>query len=274
MDKVGDILMLCESIQEPSELASLDRSKWKANIKYDGERVGIVKKGSEVMLFNRRSNILNYKFNEVVEAVKKIPFDFLIDTEIINIDNSVGGNFNLLSRRALTKDKSKIALLEKEIPVKAIVFDIISFSGKSYMNEPLSYRMEVLNDLMKFNTSESLEVVKFEEIDSCLKRVVEGEGEGIVIKKMDSCYESRRSKSWCKHKLFHETTITITGFTENPAGIRATDNQDNAVQISGNQSTEVKQILQSVGYASINVQYLTKSKEGRMRFPSFRGLVK
>ena len=32
------------------------------------------------------------------------------------------------------------------------------------------------------------------------------------------------------------------------------------------------QILESVGYATINIQYLTQSKEGKYRFPSYRGL--
>ena len=75
------------------------------------------------------------------------------------------------------------------------------------------------------------------------------------------------------YKLFKETTITITGYTENPKGIRATDSEGNAVQIAGFQSNEVKQKLHQNGYVTIAIQYLQKTKENRFRFISYRGLV-
>jgi len=270
MSEPKDIFMLCESIQEPSELAKLDRTRYKANIKYDGERVMSVKRGSEIILFNRRGNIITKKFNEVVEAFKKIPSDFMIDGEIIDFSN----NFNLLSRRALTKDLDKIKALEQEIPVKFMAFDILSYNNKNVMNEPLTKRNEILNDILKENTSQNLEVVEYGEIDEMLDKAKRENGEGIVIKDMNGVYESKRSKNWIKHKLFHETTLTITGYTENPKGIRATDNKENAVQISGYQSDEVKNLLDSVGYCEVFIQYLSQSAEGRYRFPSYRGLVK
>lgn len=269
--KPQDIFMLCESQQDKKEIDKLDKSVWKGNLKFDGERVMSVKKGTEVILFNRRGNIITSKFNEVVEAFKKIPFDFVIDGEIIDFTN----NFNLLSRRALTKDKDKIKQLETEIPVKFMAFDILSFGEKGYrlMNEPLHERLRVLTDIMTFNQSKNLELVEYGEIDDMLSRAVKDNGEGIVIKNMNGVYESKRSKNWIKHKLFKETTITITGFTENNAGIRATD-KDNFIvcQIAGEQSLKVKEIINKKGSCEVYIQYLSKSQEGKFRFPSFRGI--
>lgn len=267
-----DIFMLCESIQDEKVLSQLDRVRYKANIKNDGERAIAVKKDEDLILFNRRGNIINYKFNEVVRALKLIDKDFMIDGEIINIDNTIGGNFNLLSRRALTKDKNKIAQLEKEIPVKFMVFDIIMYDKKSVKNEPLYERLKYLRELLKDNLNENLELVIYDEIDNLLALVIENNGEGIVIKDMNGLYESKRSKNWYKHKLFKETTITITGFTENNAGIRATDNIGNAVQISGRHITDVKAVMESKGYANIFVQYLEKTKENKLRFISYKRL--
>jgi len=273
MKNVGDILMLCESLQDSNVVANLDSNIWKAEVKFDGERVGIVKKGEDIVLFNRRGNIITYKFREVVEALKLVQGDFMIDSEVINIDNTICGNFNLLSRRALTKKPEKIKQLESEIPVMAKVFDILALNGKSLVNEPLFKRKEILKGLIQ--NSKHLEVVEYEDINNLLVQVIEGKGEGIVIKNINSFYESRRSKNCLKYKLFQETTITITGFTENPSGIRATDKDEFiAVQISGLQSEEVKQKILAEGKADINIQYLTKSEEGKYRFPSFRGLVK
>jgi hypothetical protein len=116
-------------------------------------------------------------------------------------------------------------------------------------------------------------MVLYDDIDNLLAMAIEENGEGIVIKNMDGCYESKRSKNCYKHKLFKETTITITGYEINNAGIRATDDKQNAVQISGKQSEEVKFLLDTKGMAIANIQYLEKTKDERFRFPSFRGLA-
>jgi hypothetical protein len=155
-----------------------------------------------------------------------------------------------------------------------MAFDILSYDNKNIMNEPLTYRNKILKIILEFNTGKNLEIVEYGEIDEMLDKAKSDNGEGIVIKDMNGVYESKRSKNWIKHKLFHETTLTITGYTENNAGIRATDNKENAVQISGYQSNEVKSILDNVGYCEVFIQYLSQSKEGRYRFPSYRGLVK
>ena len=267
MTELKDLFMLCESSQDEKELIAFDRTRFKANIKYDGERVMAMKKGDSVILFNRRGNIVTEKFSEVVSAVKNIQHDFIIDGEVISHD----GIFNNLQRRALTKDKNKIAKLEKEIPVKFMAFDIIILDNKSLMNEDLEQRLMILSSII--NDNEFLELVEYGEIDDMLNRVIEQNGEGIVIKDMKGNYENKRSKSWLKHKLFKEQVITITAFTDNPAGVRATDNEGNVVQVSGHHANTLKEVMQVRGYAEVNVQYLSKGKDGRMRFPSYRGIA-
>ena len=267
-----NIFMLCASLQEEEEVNALDRTQYKAQIKFDGCRVACSKVGDEIILFNRNGNIVNYKFREVVEAFSKINKDFMIDGEIIDIGDSVGGNFNLLSRRALTKNPDKIKLLEKEIPIKFMAFDIMSSDNKSLINEPLETRFTFLKNIIQEDTKH-LQLAQYEEIDSCLEKVIDRNGEGIVIKNMKGLYESKRSKNCYKHKLFQETTINITGFTENNAGIRATDEIGNAVQISGSQCSEVKNLIEEKGEVSISVQYLEKTKLNKLRFISYKGLV-
>lgn len=265
-----ELFMLCESEQNEQNIAKLDKDRYKANIKFDGERVMAIKDGSKIILANRRGNIITHKFREVVEALEKIEGSFIIDGEIIAMND----NFNLLQRRALTKDLSKIAELEKIIPVKYMVFDILflgDFGDRKVLMTPLRERCKILRAL--FEDSEHMEMVEYDDINNLLSFVIENEREGIVIKDMNGIYEHKRSKLWLKHKLFKETTITITSFTDNPKGIRAEDTEGNAVQIAGHHADTIKAKMEQDGSALINVQYLTKSKDGRMRFPSFRGLA-
>lgn len=262
------LFMLCESCQDQEELKSFDRNRFKSNIKYDGERVIAIKqKGSSVILLNRGGNIVSYKFKEVVDQLNKIDRSFIVDGEIISHDN----DFSKLQKRALTKDPKKIEALMKIIPVKYMVFDILSIDDRSIMNETLESRLVYLSQLIM--DSEYVEMVEYDDIDNLLSIAIENQLEGIVIKDLKGVYEGRRSKNWIKHKLFKETTITITGFTENNAGIRGTDNEGNAVQIAGKNAVDVKEVMSMNGYVNINVQYLSKGKDGRMRFPSYRGIA-
>jgi ATP-dependent DNA ligase len=265
--EMNKIFQLCESMQDEADINKLDKNRFKANTKYDGERVIAVKKGEDILLINRRGNIINNKFSEVVRALKNLDKNFIIDGEIISID----GNFNKLQRRALTKDAGKIKKLEAEIPVKYMIFDILSINDKSIMQETLRTRLNYLKELF-LNPTESLELVEYGEINVLLQKAKDKNLEGIVIKDMEGVYENKRSKNWYKHKLFKEITITITGFTDNPAGIRATANDGTALQIAGHHSDEVKAVMKDKGYATIIVQYLEKTKEDKLRFPSFRGI--
>lgn len=259
--------MLCESMQDMNEIKKLDRGRYKANTKWDGERVMAFKRQDDVVLFNRGGNIVTHKFMEVVNVLKTIKNDFIIDGEVIAYDN----DFSKLQRRALTKDLKKIEALQKEIPVKYMVFDILFYAGKTLMRETLESRLVCLSQVIQ--DSEYVELCEYGDIDNLLMQVIEENGEGIVIKDMLGTYESKRSKNWIKHKLFKETTITITAFTDNPKGIRATDDEGNAVQVSGHHADTLKSAMESKGKVLVNVQYLTKGKDGRMRFPSYRGLA-
>jgi len=260
--------MLCQSITE-QELEHLDRNRWKANIKFDGERVIAVKKGEDIFLLNRRGNIITQQFREVVNELKAIKHDFIIDGEVVSFDLK----FNSLQRRALTKDIYKREQLEKIIPVKYMVFDVISIDGTDMRREKLKDRVCSINRLLGLGTAfNHIERVVYDEIDNLYAIAIENNYEGIVVKDMESLYEGCRSHSWVKRKLFKEGYITITAYSVNPKGIRATDNLGNAVQIAGTNGTMVKEIIDTNGYAEISIQYLEKTKEERYRFISYRGL--
>jgi DNA ligase-1 len=267
MTNPKDLFMLCGSVTE-KELKNYKNNSFIANVKYDGCRMMCIKKGEDIIMFSRNGNIITYKFPEVLEEVKKIEGDFIIDGEII----SFCGNFNKLQKRALTKNLNKIKQLVNEIPVRFMVFDILSYKGDYIIDKPLKERIKLLRDL--FIDNNYIQMCEYGDIDKLLKEVIDKNGEGIIIKNLNGVYEpSKRSNNWLKYKLFKETTITITGYTENFKGIRATTDEGIAVQIGGFQSNEVKNILDSKGYCDINIQYLSKSDEGKFRFPSYRNIV-
>ena len=242
------------------------RGEYLANIKYDGERVMSFIKDGEVIMVNRRGKVVNFHFQEIEKELKQLS-NCVIDGEIISHDNV----FEKLQSRALTKDKFKQESLMKTIPCNYMIFDIIEYGKDKLMFFSLKERLTFLNKIGLREELSHLKLCEYKPIDEMLK-LAEG-CEGIIIKDMKARYEPRRSKSWLKLKFFQETQITITHYTLNNAGIRAEDNEGNAIQISGQQSYPIKQKLDAGQQVEVYVQYLTKGKEGRMRFPSFRGCV-
>ena len=120
---------------------------------------------------------------------------------------------------------------------------------------------------------EQLDIARYYEIFEVLEKARNDGREGIVLKKMDSKYIGNRSNDWLKCKFFKETEIVLQSYTPNNAGIRCEDAQQNAVQISGEQHKEVKEFLDNDGECEVYIQYLEKTKDGRLRFPSYRGLT-
>ena len=265
-----EIFMLCEEMSE-EELPTLN-GELKANIKYDGERVLAIRKGQDVILMNRRSRVVNLQFPEIVSDIKRLDVQScILDGEIVAYD----GNFNKLQSRALTQNPYKVKKLLTTIPCYYMAFDILQYDGKTITTLPLKQRLAYLDKSIPDDNDSLLFIDKVEygDISLMLKKAQEGKREGIVIKDMNSYYESRRSKAWRKLKFFKETAIVVTHYTQNSMGIRAEDDSGNAVQIAGRKGEEVKGLIDRQKAIPICVQYLEKTAGGRFRFPSFRGLA-
>ena len=259
--------MLCKSTaKEGSEI--FFNSGYKANIKYDGERIIGIKKGKDVFLLNRRCREKSFIYPEIARDLSTLDFDFIFDGEVITLD----GKFNSLQFRSNLSDREKIRKSVIENPVKFMVFDIINFKGQDLRFRPLWDRIKYFS---KINlTGLKVEFVSYEDVEECLNYAEQEELEGIVIKDMNGTYEHRRSNFWLKLKLFKEEKHKFIRFTENPKGIRVEDEELNAIQVAGKNGVIVKKELQEKGFCWIVVQYLEKTKNGRLRFPSFKELEK
>lgn len=264
-----DIFQLCNSINEVEALnKGLNNPNYLANIKFDGERIIAIVLDEDVILMNRRGKVCNIHFREIVEDLKKLP-NCILDGEIISLDD----DFNMLMKRAMTKTLHKLKDLEKEVPVKYMVFDCLKIDNTDIRHKPLSDRIIGLNGLFHGLNFTSLELAEYGDIKDMLAKAKKEDREGLIIKDMTACYESRRTDNWKKLKRWCEGTLKAIKYEENPKGITLEDDKGNRVSCLGEQSKEVKHILDSKGEVKVYVQYLEKTADDRMRFPSFRGLV-
>lgn len=260
--------MLCEKIEE-DKLNEYTNGNWLGNIKYDGERIIIIKKNDEIFLVNRNGRIKNNIYREVIEDFKQMPFDFILDSEIITEDNL----FNSLQHRINLNDEEKIKQAIINYPIKCMVFDIINLKGKDLRNMPLNERVLILEELFsefKFNKVEM--VMYYTDLNGLYSFAKSKQLEGIVLKAISSNYESRRSNSWLKLKFFKITNLKAISYEINNSGIRVEDEEDNACQIQGIKANIVREEIDNKGYCDIVVQYLEKTKNNRLRFISYKGL--
>ena len=260
--------MLCEKVEE-TDLDKYTHSHYLGNIKFDGERIIIIKQAEEVFLVNRNGRIKNSMYRELIADFKQVPFDFILDSEVITEDNL----FNTLQHRINLSNEEKIIEAEHKYPIKCMVFDIIRLKDNDLRNMPLNERVLILEELFcefKFN---KVEMVKYyEDLNALYSFAKAKQLEGIVLKAISSNYENGRSKSWLKLKFFKLADIKAVSYEINNSGIRVEDDKENACQVSGNQHIKVKEEIDNKGFCEIIVQYLEKTKNNKLRFISYKGL--
>ena len=263
--------MLCQSIDETSAL-ELDETNFTAQFKRDGWRVISIITNDQVILLTRRGRPCNNQFREIVEDLKKLP-PCIIDGEITTLND----DFQLLQTRALTKNPAKLSQLEKNVPVVYEVFDILGVGNSTNkIDLILKDRKVELDKLFNGLEFEHVRLLAYGSIKEMLQKAKDNDGEGIIVKDLNGRYEcNKRSPNWKKLKLWLTTDITITkyeiavGQNGDTKGITAETDDGIRVAILGQQHEEVKEILDNKGSVEITIQYLSKSPEGRLRFPSF-----
>jgi bifunctional non-homologous end joining protein LigD len=186
---------------------------WIYEVKLDGFRALAIKNAADVQLLSRNNKELGGKFPEVARAVAKIKArDFIIDGEIVALENTGRSSFQLLQAYDLG---------EARPPIIFYAFDLLRLNGKDFRREPLTVRKAALEKLLAkppdcVRYSESLEG----DVEILLEQARRLGLEGLIGKRKDSLYESgQRTGSWIKLKISHEQEFVIGGFS-NPQGSR------------------------------------------------------
>lgn len=261
--------MLCESIEN---LEQVDLNKVIGELKKDGERLLLIKESDRLELWNRRGKEKSFCYPELLE-VSKVSHNFILDGEVCSINEK----FNDLQKRALLTDRYKIEIRKKEIPVIFYVFDILSFDNKDLTNLPLIERKKYLEHFRNLNNLVVLNWFEGEEIKELWNYVKENEKEGIILKFKNSAYIFSRSNSWLKLKNFKETIIEFSMYEMNNSGIKLTsENALYEIQVQNDNSDRVGKIKEKIDKGEkvkCEVQYLEKTKNNKLRFPSCKEVL-
>jgi bifunctional non-homologous end joining protein LigD len=181
--------------------APFSRENWIFELKYDGFRCLIRKVGECVELISRQGNSMNRSFPEIVEAVARVPGDFVWDAEL-TVDEPTGqSSFGRLQLRARTTVEMRVRAAVRQHPARLYVFDMLAEGERDLRQLPLIQRKEVLRDAFE-NTAVLVYVTGIVAAGAWVFEQVEAHDfEGMVAKRLNSTYQRGRSNDWQKVKF-------------------------------------------------------------------------
>jgi bifunctional non-homologous end joining protein LigD len=208
-------LMLSKLAEEP-----FDSEKWLFELKYDGVRALAIRDAGSIRLFARSGTDITNRYPEVVLALKAHPFDrFVIDGEIVAINDDGHPDFQLLQTRMHVNDQRQVARLSYAVPVRYFVFDLLAFDSYDTRALPTEQRKQLLSELIMGDGP-----VRY--CDHVVARgtdfyhaVAEHDLEGMIAKLRSAPYRGARNGDWLKIKCPLIKNFVIGGYTD-PAGTR------------------------------------------------------
>ncbi len=192
-------------------------------VKFDGARAQIHKKGDKIYIFTRRLENITKQFPDVIEYVRKsvLVDECVIEGEIVAINTETGRPmpFQILSQRI--HRKYDIDKMVKEIPVQVNLFDIIYLNGKMLFDDILEERRKKLESAIKtlpgkFQLTEQLRTKDLKKAEEFYRKALEDGQEGVMVKNLDAIYQPGRrvAGGWLKVKPIMESLdLVIIGAT-------------------------------------------------------------
>lgn len=202
---------LCERITDPKTIIEKFGGEAHTQYKYDGFRVQIhldrkLPAGQQVRLFSRNLEETTKMFPDIIDGVlAQIKADSIIlDSEALAY-NPESDEYLPFQETTKRRRKYDIEEMQKKLPLRTFVFDIMYLNGKSLVDTPLRERIQLMVDSIEgddvlipqpgeFDTDYNKISFKFE--DALSKGL-----EGLIVKRPDSAYEAgARNFNWIKIK--------------------------------------------------------------------------
>ncbi len=207
--------MLAETADAP-----FSRPGWLFELKYDGFRLMIDKRGDQVRLRYRSGHDSTRAFPEIVKAVVALPFDdLLIDSEVVVLGDDGKPSFHSLQQRVQLQRERDIQQATVGLPATVFAFDLLRAMGHDLRQRPLEERKTFLQSILP-----TAGILRFSEHivtdgEALYQRVQRLGLEGLVGKRAKSVYRSGRSEDWLKIRVERTDDFVIVGFSE-PKGTR------------------------------------------------------
>lgn len=192
----------------------IDPDAWVYEIKFDGYRLMSRVNGADIKLFTRNGHDWTLKLAPLRSAIAslKLPAGWY-DGEIVVPDEDGVPDFGALQRAFDAAHTNDIVLY---------LFDLPFYAGHDLRAVPLLARRALLQRVLEKASSAQ---VRFSDVfnappESVVAAACKLGLEGIIAKRLDSTYVSRRALTWIKLKCSQRQEFVIGGYTD-PQGARS-----------------------------------------------------
>lgn len=190
---------------------------WIYERKLDGERCLVMCDGSTVTLMSRNQRTLNDTYPELVEALEsQLDTPLVADGEIVAFDGRVT-SFSRLQQRIGIDDPDEARATG--VKVCLYLFDLTHYDGLDLRQLPLRRRKILLRKVLVHQDPIRYTPHRNEDGEAYYEEACRKGWEGIIAKRADSAYVTRRSRNWLKFKCVNRQEFVIGGYTD-PKGER------------------------------------------------------
>jgi bifunctional non-homologous end joining protein LigD len=195
------------------------RPDWIYEQKFDGERCLVFRRGDKVRLMSRNRNSINVAYPELVEAVAALERDdFILDGEIIAVDDKGRESFSLLQRRMHVKSEAKAR--RSGVRVRFHIFDLLHLQGYDTTRVGLIHRKQLITTAFRLRDPLFPSDHRREEGEAFYEEACAAAWEGLIAKEAEGKYIEGRTRAWLKFKCVRGQEFVIGGWTD-PGGSRS-----------------------------------------------------
>jgi DNA ligase-1 len=201
------------------------------------------KVGDTVAIYSRDLKEITAAFQEMADAARKVPEDFIIDGEIVAMRGRQALPYSELQKRLGRKEGD--LFLNDQIPVQFVAFDLLWLCGESFMNASLRTRRQLLEKLSPngFQLAQITQANSAEAIEHAFAAARARGNEGLMIKDPQSIYTpGRRGLAWLKLKKAFATLDCVVVGAEYGHGKRKHVLSDYTFAVRDDQTGELKTI--------------------------------
>ena len=195
--------MLATPAADLTDVARTMPQEFLVEDKFDGIRAQAHVQSGRVAIYSRTMDEITHRFPELIEPLRAIETDVIIDGEIIPVNGESILPFSELQKRLGRKNVGTQLLIA--VPVALVGYDLLYAGGEVLIDQPLSDRRHLLGQLVPDQGPLRMSQGKLladaamldEEFD-----LARGRGnEGLMIKSPSSSYKpGRRGREWLKLK--------------------------------------------------------------------------
>ena len=171
--------------------------------KFDGIRAQAHVESGRVAIYSRTMDEITHRFPELIEPLRSLPTDVIIDGEIVPANGEIILPFSELQKRLGRKNVGSQLL--KAVPVVLVAYDLLYADRKVLIDQPLNERRHLLGQMvpdqgpLRMSRGKLLKDATL--LDGEFELARARGNEGLMIKSPNSVYKpGRRGRDWLKLK--------------------------------------------------------------------------